>query len=171
MTNPTKWPVRPAKTQISLGIHLVWSESSLCAQWVAKDPSFLHADSEDSEQTGQMPRLIWLSAGRTGCFVGFVMRRLMFYTIFQNQTEKNKLNDYHKAMFLWNFQRGLEGFRFDLGDQNLMTNTSSPTQLVQKWEFLHFKPLREWIQHCNFNKELNKGFFMASVCSWKSLLG
>ena len=37
----------PAKTQISLGICPVWSESSLCAQWVAKDPSFLHADSED----------------------------------------------------------------------------------------------------------------------------
>ena len=33
-------------------------ESSLCAQWVAKDPRFLHADSEDSDQTGQMPRLI-----------------------------------------------------------------------------------------------------------------
>ena len=29
--------VRPAKTQISLGIRPVWSESSLCAQWVAKD--------------------------------------------------------------------------------------------------------------------------------------
>ena len=28
------------------------------AQWVAKDPSFLHADSEDSDQTGRMPRLI-----------------------------------------------------------------------------------------------------------------
>ena len=27
------------------------SESSLCAEWVAKDPSFLHADSEDSDQT------------------------------------------------------------------------------------------------------------------------
>ena len=39
--------VRPAKTQISLGIRPVWSESSLCAQWVAKDTSFLHADSED----------------------------------------------------------------------------------------------------------------------------
>ena len=26
--------------------------------WVAKDPSFLHADSEDSDQTGRMPRLI-----------------------------------------------------------------------------------------------------------------
>ena len=57
--------VRPAKTQISLGIRLVWSESSLCAQWVAKGPSFLHADSEDSDQTGRMPRLIWVFAGRT----------------------------------------------------------------------------------------------------------
>ena len=46
--------VHPAKTQISLGI----CQSSLCAQWVAKDPSFLHANSEDSDQTGQMPRLI-----------------------------------------------------------------------------------------------------------------
>ena len=54
-----------SKTQISLGIRPVWSESSLCAQWVAKDPSFLHADSEDSDQTGRMPRLIWVFAGRT----------------------------------------------------------------------------------------------------------
>ena len=59
-----KMSVRPAKTQISLGIRPVWSESSrcpvwsessLCAQWVAKDPMLLHADSEDSDQT--MPRL------------------------------------------------------------------------------------------------------------------
>ena len=56
MTKPTKWHVRPVKTQISLGIHPFWSESSLCTQWVAKDPIFLHADSEDSDQTGQMPR-------------------------------------------------------------------------------------------------------------------
>ena len=39
--------VRPAKTPISLGIRPVWSESSLCAQWVAKGHIFLHADSED----------------------------------------------------------------------------------------------------------------------------
>ena len=51
MTKPTKW-VHPAKTQISLGIRPVWSESTLCTQWVAKDPRFLHADSEDSDQTG-----------------------------------------------------------------------------------------------------------------------
>ena len=55
-----KVSVRQAKTQISLGIHPVWSVSSLWAQWVAKDPSFLHADSEVSDQT-----------------VGFVMRWLI----------------------------------------------------------------------------------------------
>ena len=30
----------------------------LCTQWVAKDPRFPHADCKDSDQTGQMPRLI-----------------------------------------------------------------------------------------------------------------
>ena len=30
-TKPTKWPMRRAKIQISLGIHPVWSESSLSA--------------------------------------------------------------------------------------------------------------------------------------------
>ena len=61
-----KMPVRP-----------VWSESSLCAQRVAKDPSFLNADREDSDQTGRMPRLIWVFAGRTCHFVCFVTRRLI----------------------------------------------------------------------------------------------
>ena len=58
MTKPTKWVCAQQR---------LWSDwaSSLCAQWVAKDASFLHADSEDSDQTGQMPRLIWVFAGRT----------------------------------------------------------------------------------------------------------
>ena len=60
-----KMTVRQAKTQISLSIRPVWSESSLCAQWVAKDPNFLHADNEDSDQTGRMPSLIWVFVGRT----------------------------------------------------------------------------------------------------------
>ena len=37
MTKLTKWHVRPAKTQISLGICPVWSASLLCTQWVPKD--------------------------------------------------------------------------------------------------------------------------------------
>ena len=59
-----------SSAQISLGIYLVWSESSLCAQWVAKDPRFLHADSEVSDQTGQADH--WAH----NHFVGFVMSRL-----------------------------------------------------------------------------------------------
>ena len=50
VTKPTKWHV--------------WSEYLLCAQWVAKDPSFLHVESKDSDQTGWMPRLIWVFADR-----------------------------------------------------------------------------------------------------------
>ena len=78
VTKSTKWHVRQSKTQFSLGIRPVWLESSLCAQWIAKDPRFLHADSEDSDQTRWMPRLICVFAGRTCHFVGFVMRRLIY---------------------------------------------------------------------------------------------
>ena len=35
--------------QMEATIRPVWSESSLCAHWVAQDPRFLHADSEDSD--------------------------------------------------------------------------------------------------------------------------
>ena len=73
---------RPAKTQISLGIRLVWSESSLCAVWVTKYPSFLHADSKDSVQIGRMPRLIWVFAGRTvTSLVCHVAAHLFFLSI------------------------------------------------------------------------------------------
>ena len=44
------------------------SIGSLATQW---------AHSEDSDQTGRMPRLIWVFAGRTGHLVGFVMSRLI----------------------------------------------------------------------------------------------
>ena len=54
-----KMAYAPTKTHINLGIRPVWSESSLCAQWVAKDPNFLHAENEDSDQTAWMPRLRW----------------------------------------------------------------------------------------------------------------
>ena len=60
-----KVSVRPAKTQISLGICPVWSESLLSA-WRNLGPLATHwAHSEDSDQTGWIPRLIWVFAGRT----------------------------------------------------------------------------------------------------------
>ena len=60
-----KMTVHPVKTQISLGIRPVWSESSLSA-WRNLESLRSHwAHSRDSDQTGQMPRLIWVFAGRT----------------------------------------------------------------------------------------------------------
>ena len=82
MTKPAKWHVRPAKTQINLGICPDWSESllypwrklgSLATHWV---------HSEGSDQTGRMPRLIRVFAGRTCHFVGFVMRYLNFVVVY-----------------------------------------------------------------------------------------
>ena len=64
MTKPTRWHVRPAKTQISLGIRPVWSESSLSA-WRKLGSLATHwAHSEGSDQTRRMHRLIWVFAGR-----------------------------------------------------------------------------------------------------------
>ena len=88
-----KVTVHPAKTQMSLGIRPVWSESSLCAEWVAKDPRFLHADSEDSDQTGRMPRLIWVFAGRVvillalSCRGSYVLLWLSFSRFLQKNTQ------------------------------------------------------------------------------------
>ena len=83
-TNKMAWIVCPAKTQSSMGIHPVRSASLLCTQGIAKDPRFLHADSEDSDQTRRMPRLILVFAGGTCHFVGFVTRRLNLL-IFQRE--------------------------------------------------------------------------------------
>ena len=63
--NQQKWVCAQRRHRSAWASAQVWSESSVCAQWVAKDPRFLCADSEDSDQTGRMPRLIWVFAGRT----------------------------------------------------------------------------------------------------------
>ena len=64
MTNPTKWPVRPAKTQISLGICPIWSESSLSA-WRNLGSSATH----------------WAHSH----VVGFVVRRLSYNYLFNTR--------------------------------------------------------------------------------------
>ena len=68
MTKPTDI-VRPAKTQITLGIRPVRLESLLCAHGVAKDTIFLHADSEDSDQTSMGAQVILLVLSCCGSFV------------------------------------------------------------------------------------------------------
>ena len=78
MTKPTKWHVRPAKTDqpghppsLSRFFNVRW-------MGIAKHTRFLHADSEGTDQTGRMPRLIWVFGGRTGHFVGCIMPRLIY---------------------------------------------------------------------------------------------
>ena len=67
-----KMSVHPEKTQISLGICPVWSESLLCAFWIGKDLM----QTLKTDQTGQMPMLIWVFAGCRGHFGCFVVLRL-----------------------------------------------------------------------------------------------
>ena len=72
----SKMTVRPAKTQISLGISPVWSESSLstwrklgflATHWAHNEDwsDWVNAQADLSDQTGWMPRLIWVFAGCT----------------------------------------------------------------------------------------------------------
>ena len=60
MTKPTKWHLRQAKTQISLDIY--WAQSEDWSVW---------ADAQAD------PSLRWAHSH----FVGFVMRRLIFYQL------------------------------------------------------------------------------------------
>ena len=58
-----KMNVRPAKTQISLGIRPVWSVFAVRMKkaWVFRPIE----RTAKTDQTGRMPRLIWVFAGRT----------------------------------------------------------------------------------------------------------
>ena len=56
MTKPTKWHMHPAKTQISLDIHPVWSESSLSAWRKLGSLATYWVHSKDSDQTGWIPK-------------------------------------------------------------------------------------------------------------------
>ena len=52
MTKPTNW-LRAQRRLRSAWASAASDQSSLCAQWVAKAPMLLHADNEDSDQTGR----------------------------------------------------------------------------------------------------------------------
>ena len=102
MTKPTKWHVRPAKTQISLDIHPVWSESSLSA-WRKLGSLATHwAHSEDSDQTGRMTLIRWADAQADLSlrwahthFVNFVMRQLKL--VLQHYVNINELSSHEKT--------------------------------------------------------------------------
>ena len=69
---PTRLHLCPVKTQISLCICTVWSESLLCILWIiiTKDSNHLQAGSQQTDQTAQMCRLIWIFTLCTSKIVG-----------------------------------------------------------------------------------------------------
>ena len=67
--NRTFWHVRPTKTQISLRIRAVWSDSLLSALRNFVSLAIQNAPNEDSDQPARMRRLIWIFLGRT-CLKG-----------------------------------------------------------------------------------------------------
>ena len=77
MSKPTKWLCAQRRLR-SAWESAQSDQSSLCAQRVVKDPSFLHTNSEDSDQIGRMPRLIWVFAGHT--LILFVLSSRRSYT-------------------------------------------------------------------------------------------
>ena len=78
MTKPTKWHVCPAKTQISLGIRPVWSESSLSAWRKLRSLATHWAHSEDWSVWADAQADLSLRWAHSH-FVGFVMRRLILW--------------------------------------------------------------------------------------------
>ena len=106
MTKPTKRHVRPAKTQISLGIR-VWSVSLLNA-WRKLGSLATHsAHSEGSDQTGQM---------LGSHFVGFVMLRLKYIFFSSHNLPNQKIQgrgtakkQFFKGGLVWNFLQHLGG--------------------------------------------------------------
>ena len=77
MTKPTVKPVWPAKTQISLYSHPVWQGFRFILLWTARR-LLNHKWSAKTDQTVQMGRLIWVFAGRTWHFAGFIMGWLKY---------------------------------------------------------------------------------------------
>ena len=120
-----KMTVCPAKTRISLGIRPVWSESLLSA-WRKLGSLATHwAHNKDSDQTGRIPRLIWVFAG---CMVillvfswhgSYLHSPLEFHwntEASKVQAEQPKYEPHHEKTCLWGLwpvktQTGLLSFR------------------------------------------------------------
>ena len=104
-----KMAVRPAKTQISLRIRPVWSESSLSAGRNLWSSATHWAHNVDSDQTGRIPRLIWDFAGRRlillvlscrGSF-GVLLFFLFFFFLFFLFTVESYLAFFQSCLALW----------------------------------------------------------------------
>ena len=80
-------------------------QSSQCTQWVAEDPMFLHAYSEEFDQTGQMPKLIWVFAGRK------VILLVLSWGSSNNNAKMVLFNVSDIKCILWGWSEPLQSFK------------------------------------------------------------
>ena len=90
MTKQTKWLVRPTKAQISLGIHPVWSESSL-SEWINIGPLTTYwAHSENwSDWANAQADLILSWAHMSFCWFCLAAAQLLLLVAFGALTKGN----------------------------------------------------------------------------------
>ena len=86
MTKPTKWPMRPAKTQISLGIRPVWSESLLSTLSAQQRLIRLHGCPDWSDFSLGAQSLCWFC-----CEAAHIWEK--FQTTWKHNTKKAKKGD------------------------------------------------------------------------------
>ena len=102
-----KMTVRPAKTQISLGIHPNWSELAWASAQSDQSLRYPHEESVGPSYPLSAQRRLWsiwtdwVFAERTDHFVGFVMRRLICYYIQNRFGTLAELTIADWAIFLW----------------------------------------------------------------------
>ena len=148
-----KMCVRPAKTQISLGIRPVWSESSLSARRMLGSLATHWAHCEDSDQTGRMPRLMWVFPWAHTHFVGFVMSRLKWNLIlYQCARDKSFIARKPEVHSILLVVKNLlkkcnpSDFKFYLSK---LTCKKSPYGVMLKFLRFFFKCLMQWKQTHN----------------------
>ena len=104
MTKPTKWLC--AQRRLKSGWASAQSNQSLrCPHEESLGPLLYFKRTAKTDQTGRMPRLIRVFAGRTCHFVGFVMRRLTLrLLIYHSGDFKQTLREYWSTSFLYEVQ-------------------------------------------------------------------
>ena len=150
MTKPTKWHVRPAKTQIGLGTHPAWSESSLSA-WRKLGSLATHwVHSKDSDQTGQMPRLSLCWAHRSFCLFCHEAAQIVFFTRAKSSAESERVH----WTWRWKFPRA----QARLLRQRFWTEAET----ISKEESHE----REKRYHKHSDTPKNRGSYMSALYYW-----
>ena len=138
-----KVSVRPVKTQISLGIRPVWPESSLSA-WRKLGSLATHwAHSEDSDQTGRMPRLIWVFAGCTLILLVLTCRG-SFMSIVWHYMDRVKRIWYLSPMRAAKVQASLR-IRAVSPEPSLLAHTRSESREAFRQKARSLAPLNGWV--------------------------